>query len=566
MAYKRFYMANEALLEELQTDKAISDTDAVLDGTTTADLITTGEVIENQEDAKANEDTTGAADSNVPTDTNGGTDPEVAPDNSDTTNPEDKPTEASDDTPPEDENKPKDGEDTPPEEDEDPTKLSNEDQAEVAKENLEYIQQADGDGDTSLETSRAIDAEATEFSESLEIAADITHALESMQEKLKASLAYGGLKPKEVPIFKLAIEGITGGTKLPKTFTLSQESFTPSQRIKNTQLAMEWLREKVAAIWKYIIDLLKKVWNWLGEKLNFFFNIMDRNKKEIAKMRIALNKYQAPADKPNDTNFKFFMNGNVTRRLYCSALPNTWTIEQSIGAFSKASENFYGSAQKASKEIGSIVYRVINEKVDISSKNNILSSQNLLAGQWNKVNNIPGHTTPTYVSKNNNLPLEAFITSPMPGGSVIAAYLPPASTTLVEGINAISKSKIFFADDDAFKIQNVDVIEYLANQRDFSTAITMFETINNQMRVNLQHLNEARKNRLRFIELLNKQYQAAVKAEIATSSDSPEKLCGHLIHALISLYDRPIIHFSSAFNQYTSSLTFFIRASLARGL
>ena len=566
MAYKRFTISKEELLQELQTDKAISDTDAVLNGTTDADLITTGEVVEEQEDAKAKEDTDGDANAEVPTDTNLGTDPEVTPDNTNVVDPQ-----ATDPTPTDEVVPPNSEEDNS--EDKVNTELSEEDKAEVAKENLELTLQADPDGDTSLDTSRAIGSEIEEFAEGLDCAQDITHALECMQETLKASLAFGGLKPKEIPVFRQAVEAVCGKVTLPTQMSTATESFTPSQRIKNTQVAMEWLREKVAAVWKYIMDLLEKIMIWINDKMSIFFSSMNRNQRTIENIRISLKNYKIPENNPADKADGQCTNFRITKTLFCSSLPvKGWKVEESIEAFSDASKIFYASVEKSSKFIRELVTKVLNTRVDITSKTNVIFDKNLLSAGWQTLSiSIPGYDTPTYTSSDGSeKKLEASITKPLPGGTILAAYTPPKSATLVEGINAVSKSKIFLANDDLFdkKFANEEIYStaYLTTPMEFSKVLSDFETINNAMKANLSSLNEARKDKQNLIRIMKSQYQKALNESKASEADSSERLCGHLVKALVNLYDKPVVDFSNLFNSYTSELSAYLIASVRRGL
>jgi len=98
----------------------------------------------------------------------------------------------------------------------------------------------------------------------LEQATSIAIVLEAIAESLAVAAAHGGINQHSCHTIGIAVEHLERSVGFYKTQAMpAMESFNePMARPGNTQIAVEDIREKVAAIWAKIVEVLKKAVAW----------------------------------------------------------------------------------------------------------------------------------------------------------------------------------------------------------------------------------------------------------------------------------------------------------------
>lgn len=115
--------------------------------------------------------------------------------------------------------------------------------------------------------------EAEEATRVVEQASDDADTLEEVADTLESREESGGATPEEIEMAEVTVESICNRLGIKKPVSLAAESFSSrSDRKRQTQLAVEGIREIGDSIWQVILKIYKKIREWIMKAWDYFFD------------------------------------------------------------------------------------------------------------------------------------------------------------------------------------------------------------------------------------------------------------------------------------------------------
>lgn len=115
--------------------------------------------------------------------------------------------------------------------------------------------------------------EAEEATRVVEQASDDADTLEEVADTLESREESGGATPEEIEMAEVTVESICNRLGIKKPVSLAAESFSSrSDRKRQTQLAVEGIREIGDTIWQTILKIYRKIREWIMKAWDYFFD------------------------------------------------------------------------------------------------------------------------------------------------------------------------------------------------------------------------------------------------------------------------------------------------------
>lgn len=138
----------------------------------------------------------------------------------------------------------------------------------VPAEVTDFVDAPEGDLADAAEAETEVQRSEEEVGE----AADTAETLETVADRLEETLPEGGVSDKEAETIEVAVEHMLARVGFPakakKTFPAVENFKNVEDRVANTRVAVESIREKAASLWKAIVAAIKKA----VEAVKTFFN------------------------------------------------------------------------------------------------------------------------------------------------------------------------------------------------------------------------------------------------------------------------------------------------------
>lgn len=138
----------------------------------------------------------------------------------------------------------------------------------VPAEVTDFVDAPEGDLADAAEAETEVQRSEEEVGE----AADTAETLETVADRLEETLPDGGVSEKEAETVEVAVEHMLARVGFPakgkKTFPALENFKNKEDRVANTRVAVEGIREKAASLWKAIVAAIKKA----VEAVKTFFN------------------------------------------------------------------------------------------------------------------------------------------------------------------------------------------------------------------------------------------------------------------------------------------------------
>jgi hypothetical protein len=209
------------------------------------------------------------------------------------------------------------------------------------------------------EGEQAIDDLEAEASD-LDTAADAVSGLDAVADKLETQVENGGASPETMEIVEIAVEHFVTtlrGKRTGERYTPSLESFGgPKRRIDSTQITIEGIREWAAAGAKAIVDMgkrilefLKGLWTNVTTSTKGFREKLEKLKASIAKSSVG----QGTVKVSKAVWAKLSLGGKFTKEIFFAGLDRA-------GAFLERVLNYLGISRKV---VGDAAIKGPNEQL-----------------------------------------------------------------------------------------------------------------------------------------------------------------------------------------------------------
>lgn len=399
--------------------------------------------------------------------------------------------------------------------------------------------------------------EAEEAARVVDQASDDADTLEEVADTLESREESGGATPEEIEMAEVTVESICNRLGIKKPVSLAAESFTShSDRKRQTQLAVEGIREIGDSIWQVILKIYKKIREWIMKAWDYFF---DARTKLLARAKAL----EARVDKVEGTPKESVIQGSFIEGLIhqgkfptidaASASSTGKGVATSLGELVKgldaAEKDFKDLVDQANKAISQNQDRDVNVDTNITVHSNayrtiettVMKASATLASTSVGMLSALVDDTEEAMSKNSK---KAYIAKNAKVGSKVPAFIGDKDNLVktVIGLSGKVNSSVFLGSvtgnrteatsniKDVYDIINKIKVQYVdvggKVNKDFKAPVLKEEQMSGavgKVISALEEMEDFNKNKKKLIDSFKKiESIAASAAHVSTGKLSPE--------------------------------------------